>query len=363
MIGTGLKRVGILAPPWPIPPKTYGGIEIALDGLCRGLTSRGVEVYLWSHAESTSPVHRGSTTIPDNQEDGWHGAPTEVRHVLEGYAWLERFDVDVIHDVTFAGPLIGPTLTATPIVTTNYLPFYPPTPPETFPDLGFIYAAIARRTPVLAISHGQASAAPESVTRVIHLGTEVDDIPVGDGAGDERGEYVAFLGRMAPEKGVSRAAALAKAAGVRLKIAGRMDEISEHEYFHAEVEPLLDGSRIEYVGEVDAERKADLLRGATALLNPIAWREPFGLTMIESLAAGTPVIATRGGSVEEIVIDGVTGAVCDSDADILAALQARDTFSRAACRERVERHFSNDTMTDNHIKFYREVVAGTRGKA
>jgi glycosyltransferase involved in cell wall biosynthesis len=351
-----IRRVGILALPWTIPPERYGGYEIAIDGLCRGLAELDIEVFLWSHPDSTCPVHRGSAGFRVRPEVGWHSVTVELQHVLAGYRWLAEHAVDIVHDTTLAGPLIGPALIDVPVVTTSFLPFYPPSAEQTFPDVSLLYEVMGGRVPVLAVSHGQARRATGPVAEVIPLATAVDTVPMGAGDGDEHGEYVLFLGRMAPEKGVDAAIDAARQAGVRLKIAARMEEAPEIEYYRKHVEPLLDGEQVEYVGEPTLAEKTELLRHAAALLNPITWEEPFGLVMIEAMATGTPVIARRGGSVEEIVTSDAVGAVCDSPQEVVAALRARARFSRQACRARVEEHFSYPVMTARHLEFYERIV-------
>jgi glycosyltransferase involved in cell wall biosynthesis len=352
-----VRRVGLLSMPWPVPPERYGGIEIAIDGLCRGLSAAGVEVFLWSHPDSTCPVERGAADIRVRSADGWHNAIVELRHVLEGYDWLAGLQVDIIHDITLAGPLIGPTLVDVPVVTTNFLPFYPPTPEQTFPDVSRLYDRMRRRVPVLAVSHGHARRAAGPVAGVIPLGTEVDAVAPGPGLGDEGGEYVLFLGRMAPEKGVTAAVQAAVTAGVRIKIAARIEEAAEIAFYRELIEPLVDGRSVEYVGEPTVAEKTELLRHASCLVNPITWEEPFGLVMVEALAAGTPVIARRGGSVEEIIATPAVGAVCDSQDEVVAAIRARATFSREACRARAEQEFSYAATTARHLAFYESVVA------
>lgn len=348
--------MGVLSMPWAVPPERYGGLEIAVDGLCRGMSGAGVEVFLWSHPDSTCPVHRGADDIRVRSEDGWHSAIVEMRHVLAGYRWLLDNDIQIIHDLTHTGPFVGPALAGVPVVTTSYMPFYPPSAGQTFPDVSPIYEAMCQRVPVLAVSNGQASRARGPIAGVIHLGTEVDGVPPGPGDGDERGEYALFLGRMAPEKGVADAINAARQAGVRLKVAAQMEKPAEIAYYREFVESLLDGEMAEYVGEPTLREKLQLLRHAAVLVNPITWEEPFGLVMIEALAAGTPVIARRGGSVEEIVVTPEVGAVCDTQEDVVRAISARGAFSRSACRALAEERFSYAIMTARHLAFYESVL-------
>lgn len=355
---TDQLRVGVLAFPWKIPAPAYGGVERAVDGLCRGLLACGHDVRLWSAISSTCPVTRSGVIDAVDNAAGWHGTPDELLHVLSGYEWLTAEAVDIIHDITYSGPLVGPHLVDVPVVTTNYLPFTPPLEGQSSPDLSLIYQTIAKRVPVLAVSQAQARGASGFRPHTILLGIDIDLVPFGNGEGDEYGSYAAFFGRMAPEKGAREAVLAAREAGLRLKIAARVSEAHEHAYFANEVEPLIDSSDIQFVGELSRTDSYDLLKNAAVMVNPIAWPEPLGITMIESLAAGTPVVARRAGAVEEVVTHGVTGAVCDSFDEIVAALRGYKLFDRSACRRSAEEKFSNQRAVTEHIAFYRSVLEG-----
>jgi glycosyltransferase involved in cell wall biosynthesis len=266
----------------------------------------------------------------------------ELRHVVTSYAAMS--DVDVIHDHTVAGPLYRHAPATTPVVATNHGPFTE----ETL----LVYRAM-QDVAVVAISHSQASAAAGiPIARVIHHGIDVERIPVGRGDGG----YAAFLGRMSPDKGCREAALTARAAGVPLKMAAKLREPAEREYFDAEVAPLLGGD-VEYVGELAEAEKFALLGGAVALLNPMQWAEPFGLVMIEALAAGTPVVATPYGAAPELIQDGVTGFLHTDRLDLAAALLNAPGLDRAACRTAAARRFSTARMVADHIRLYTDLLA------
>ena len=193
------------------------------------------------------------------------------------------------------------------------------------------------------------------MAQVIHHGIDVDGLPVGRGDGG----YVVFLGRMHPDKGVHRAIQVARVAGKRLLIAAKMWEPVEHRYYAEQVEPLL-GPDAVYIGQVGGADKHDLLGGAEALINPIRWPEPFGLVMIEALAAGTPVLAFPEGAAPEIVDHGRTGFLCRDEADMVARLATIGSIDRAACRCAAESRFSMSRMVDDHIALYRRLTAAHR---
>jgi glycosyltransferase involved in cell wall biosynthesis len=343
-------RVGLIAPPWLcVPPRGYGGTELVVDRLARGLQAAGHEVLLAAPVGSTCPVPlvEGLQPPPSGGSAG-EQVISELRHVIRAYEALQ--DVDVIHDHTTAGPLVPCRPLRIPVVTTNHGTFVC--------GLGDVYRRVASEVPVIAISRHQASLAGEiPIRRVIHHGIDTDAIPVGDG----RGGYAAFLGRMSPDKGAREAVLLARKAGVPVKLAAKMKEDDEVQYFNDCVEPLL-GADAEYVGELDAAAKYELLGGAIALLNPIQWAEPFGLVMIEALACGTPVVATTAGSAPELVDDGVTGYTRSDLADLPDALLAAPALSRRSCRDAAATRFSVQAMTDAHVSLYEEVVAEHRGR-
>jgi glycosyltransferase involved in cell wall biosynthesis len=337
-------RIAVIAPPWvPVPPPSYGGIESVIDGLCRGLSTSGHDVFLYATGDSTSPVRRGSMFAravgvgPLRRED-------EQRHVEAAYAFAADHDVDIIHDHTLFGPSHCGGSAAALVVMTAHGPFDGP--------CGEDYARAAARVPLIAISHHQAStASPLPIAAVIHHGIDVDAIEPGEG----KGGYALFLGRMNADKGVATACRIARAAGVPLVVAAKMQDPDEHEYFDAEVRPLLCRD-VEYVGEVGGEEKYALLRDAMALLNPIAWAEPFGMVMIEALASGTPVVGTPVATVPELVVDGVTGIVA-SPGRLVARLADAARLDRTACRLDAERRFSLERMTQDHEGVYSRLLA------
>ncbi len=194
------------------------------------------------------------------------------------------------------------------------------------------------------------------MARVIHHGVDAAQFPVGDGRGDADGPYVVFLGRMADDKGCHRAIQVARKAGIRILMAAKMREAWERQYFTEMVEPLL-GPDAVYLGEVSHERKLELLAGASALLFPIRWNEPFGMVMIEAMACGTPVLAFPEGAAPEVVNDGVTGFLCDDEAAMVEALGRLGELKREDCRLAVEGYFSTRRMVAEHIELFESMIA------
>ncbi len=341
-------RVGIIAPPWvPVPPPSYGGTELVLDVLARGLVRAGHEVVLFTTGDATCDVPR--QWLFDRCDPDRMGASVlELRHVAAAYEALHR--CDLVHDHTLAGLFVSELYPETPVVTTNHGPFNE--------DLVDIYRQVVDRIPIIGISRHQVSTAPPEVpvAAVIHHGLDLARFPYGPDGGD----YLLALGRMNHDKGIDRAIDIARRAGMPLLIAAKMREPAEQRYFAEVIEPHLD-DRIRYIGEVGHADKVRLLQGARALLNPIRWPEPFGLVMIEALACGTPVVTTNHGAAPEIVTHGETGFLSDDDAELVQAVLAAGGLSRAACRARAEGEFSAERMVADHVAFF-QTVSATRGR-
>jgi glycosyltransferase involved in cell wall biosynthesis len=316
-----------------------------VDRLARGYLAAGHEVLVAAPGDSTCPV----PLVPDAppaDPDGIGLTEVELAHIVRSYKAMQG--MDIIHDHTLIGPLYRNRVPDVPIVTTIHGPFRE--------LLKQVYRAMAPDVALVAISRHQASTADGiRITRVIHHGIDVDAVPFGEG----KGGYFCFLGRMSPSKGVREAALIARKAGVPLRIGAKLQDKGEREYFECAVAPLLT-SEVEYLGELNMDEKYNLVCGATAMLNPIQWPEPFGLVMIEALAAGTPVVTTPSGAAPEIVDDGVTGYIRE-DIDALAAvLPQAGSLDRRRCREEAQRRFSTACMVSEHLKLYSDLLGGGR---
>lgn len=336
-------RIGLIAPPWvPVPPPGYGGTEIVIDNLARGLTALGHDVRLFTVGESTCPVPR-LWLYPAAVEPMGADVP-EAAHVLAAYEALA--DVDIIHDHTVLGPLLaGRRRIPRPQVVTTVHGLVTPKDRR-------IYADIARRASIVMISHSQARSVPGiPVAAVIHHGIDLDVYRPGPGTGG----YLLFVGRMCADKGVHHAVKVARRAGWRLIIAAKIRDSSEQGYFDRQVRPLL-APGDEVPGELPLAVRLELMRSAAALLNPITWQEPFGLVMAEALAAATPVLAFPNGAAPEIIDHGRTGYLCRDEEEMISAVDHVHEIERQQCRAAAQRRFSLTRMAADYDRLYRLIL-------
>jgi glycosyltransferase involved in cell wall biosynthesis len=342
-------RIAILSPPWfPVPPTGYGGIEWIVSLLADGLVERGHEVTLFASGDSRTKANLAAVYKHAPSELIGRSVP-ELRHIL---AALERADdFDVINDHT--GPLgaVLGELVQTPVVHTVHGPLDA--------EPGEVYESIARVAPrvgLISLSLNQRRPKPDlNWVANIPNALDLEHYPCHP----HPGEYLLFLGRMNHEKGAHRAIAVAMELGLPLKLAGKMRERREQEYFADFLEPHL-GAGIEYLGEVNHGTKVELLQNARATLFPIEWEEPFGLVMIESMACGTPVVATRHGAVPEVIEDGASGVIVDRWTEIPAALERADALDPLECRRYVEERFAPERMVGDYERAYEAAIAARR---
>jgi glycosyltransferase involved in cell wall biosynthesis len=349
--GEARLRIAQLAPPWiPIPPPGYGGIEFMLALLCDALVARGHEVELFC-----APGSRSSAKVTPLLEAPH---PDQIeRSIFEADQVGLAFDLidaaaaganrfDVVHDHSGYVALSMAHRIATPLVHTVHGPFDQDTKPY--------YARHGSKGSMVCISHSQASQAPDgaNVVAVVHNPIDVHSWPVGY----QKQDWLLWLGRIVPEKGPQRAIHVAKATGRRLVLAGNVQP--RHERFFAEViQPQIDGEQIRYVGEVGGARKQQLFADAYAFLMPIKWPEPFGLVMVEALAAGTPVLAFAQGAAPEIVEHGRNGFLVEDDDEMAAMVDRAGEIDPAECRRSAER-FSPDRVATRYEEVYAKARAG-----
>jgi glycosyltransferase involved in cell wall biosynthesis len=348
-------RIAQLAPPFEsVPPARYGGTERVVSTLTEELVRRGHDVTLFAAGDSQTSAR----LVPVVDEALWHYEPpyrdlAPFWAVVLGKLLREVDGFDVVHShLDYFGFPLARAL-AGPVLTTLHGRL-------DLPELGPLYREY-RDIPLVSISDAQRQPVPQAnwVTTVYH-GIDLDAYtfnPRPQG-------YLAFLGRISPDKGLDTAIRVARKAGLPLKIAARMPLSHTHhpevrqdrDYYEQVVQPLLQGPDVELIGQVGDEQKNAFLRHATALLFPIRWPEPFGLVMIEALACGTPVLALRAGSVPEVLRDGVTGFLCETEDQLVDAVGRVGELDRARCRAEAEWRFSATAMVDAYEQVYRQVL-------
>jgi glycosyltransferase involved in cell wall biosynthesis len=319
-----------------------------VDNLARGLQSAGHEVELFTVGESRCPVSRSWLFQEPAEPIG--DSMLESLHVEAAYRSLT--DVDVIHDHTTVGPLLSSHAApaGVPVVTTAHGPF----------DAAArqLFSRLPGHVSLIAISHPQRATAPGlDVAAVIPHGIDTTRHVPGPGGGG----YLAFMGRMNPDKGVDRAVQVAHLAGMPLLLMVKMREPLELLYFEDVVKPLMH-SDVELLLEPDEARRIELVGRAEALINPIVWPEPFGLVMAEALACGTPVIASPWGAAQEIVEPGRTGYLYQDVDDLVEAVSRVGEIDRHACRAAAEQRFSMVRMVDDHVRLYQRLINQAHGR-
>jgi glycosyltransferase involved in cell wall biosynthesis len=338
-------RIAVLSPVWfPVPPTGYGGIEWVVSLLADGLVEAGHDVTLFASGDSRTKAKLAY--VYRHAPSEWIGRTHwDLSHAL---ACIERADeFDVINDHTgMLGLLLG-GLVSTPLVHTVHGPLDG--------ESGELYERIVRVLPsakLISLSLNQRRPRP-NLPWIANCPNALDFslYPVNPHPGD----YLLFLGRMSAEKGCHRAIAVARELGLPLKIAGKQREPLEQKYFRELVEPHL-GEQIEYLGEVNHGTKVELLQDARATLFPIEWEEPFGLVMIESMACGTPVIATRWGAVPEVIDHGRSGIIVDHYREMAAALAEADALDPMQIRAYAEQRFAPERMVQDYTEAYRLAI-------
>lgn len=329
-----------------VPPKYYGGTERVVSYLTEGLVDQGQDVTLFASGDSSTEARLVATT-PRSLRLDESSIDSLAHHVLmleKVFEERDRFDLIHFHIDYLHFPLSRRQ--ETPHLTTLHGRL-------DIPDLYPLYREF-RDVPVVSISNAQRKPIPWANWQGnVYHGLPEDIYTFRDGPGD----YLAFLGRIAPEKRVDRAIRIAKEADVKLKIVAKVDKVDQ-KYFEEVVEPMLDDSRVEYVGEVDEVEKDRFLGNASALIFPIDWPEPFGLVMIEAMACGTPVIAYERGSVREVLDEGETGFTVQNLDDAVEAVKRIGNLSRERCRRVFEKRFSVLRMVQDYQKIYKRLVEG-----
>jgi len=344
----------LVAPPYfEVPPRGYGGIEAVVGDLADALVALGHQVTLLGVGRNGTraqfvPVR--SAPVPERLGEPF----PEVLHAAHVRRAIDRLartgGLDIVHDHTLAGPLNAPfyATLGIPTIVTMHGPVAG--------DLHELYSALADDIRLVAISERQRTLAPDLPwAGMVHNALRPESFPYRA----DKANYALFLGRFHPDKGGHLAIEAAHQAGLPLILAGKCGEPLEQAYFEREVRPRLAASD-RMVGPVDARVKRQLLAEARCLLFPIQWEEPFGMVMIEAMACGTPVVALRGGAVDELVVDQVTGYVVDQPGELPDALGRLDRIDAAACRRWVVEKFDVTTLGTGYAAVYRKVLASSR---
>jgi glycosyltransferase involved in cell wall biosynthesis len=327
-----------------VPPQGYGGTERVVSYLTEELVRQGNQVTLFASGDSKTtaelvPVCPRSLRLDPGCTDQM------AHHILLLEKALQRADeFDVVHfHIDYLHFPLSRACAISQITTLHGR--------LDIPDLQDLYHEF-REMPVVSISNAQREPLPQANwIRTVYHGLP----PKLYSFHEAPGNYLAFLGRISPEKGIDRAIEVARRSGIPLKVAAKVDR-ADKDYFEAEIKRLLDHPLVEYVGEIGENEKCEFLGNALALLSLIDWPEPFGLVMTESMGCGTPVVACRRGSVPEVMEDGITGRIVETVAEAVAAVREIHRISRRGCREYFERRFTAARMAGDYLDVYRQVA-------
>ncbi len=331
-----------------VPPKLYGGTERVASYLTEELVKQGHQVTLFASGDSNTAAEL-VPVVPRALRLEHKDTHPEFHHLLLIEAVYKRAsEFDIIHFHLDAPHFPVSRRMGLPNITTLHGRL-------DLPDLQPFFSEFCE-IPVVSISNNQRLPLPQANWQA----TVYNGIPAElYHFRPEAGEYLAFLGRISPEKRVDRAIEIARRVGMPLRIAAKVDKVDQH-YFEEQIRPLLDDPLVEFIGEINEHEKDEFLGNAYALLLPIDWPEPFGLVMIEAMACGTPVIAFRLGSVPEIIDDGLTGYIVDDVTAAVAAVEKIASINRQHCRLIFEERFSARRMAKDYVRVYSEVICDTR---
>ncbi|MGC8461841.1 MAG: glycosyltransferase family 4 protein [Candidatus Dormibacteria bacterium] len=343
------RHIAVIAPPWyPVPPKGYGGIELVVYLLVTALRKQGVRVTLIG-SEGSLP---GTIALAPSEWSadlgGQNGISREVSYVSRVLRTLRSIpDVDVIHDhAGWTSMLACSVANIAPVIHTVHGPLYEPQ--------RTVYHDIDPNGSVglAAISGAQRASDPTlNWVGTVHNAVDLDALWVGDRSAKE--PYLLCLARITPDKGQHHAIEVAKRTGYRLVLAGKVGELkTEHEYFEEQVKPHIDNDRIIYYPNIAGQQKADIIARATALLAPICWPEPFGLSMVEAMVSGTPTIAFAQGAAPELITNGLTGATVDTVDEMVDVIEHINDFDPKSCSDAARAEFSPMTMAERYRELY-----------
>jgi len=333
-------RIAMLSPiAWRTPPRKYGPWELVVSLITEGLVKKGIDVTLFATADSVTDGKLHAVVPRPYEEDRSLDAKVcECLHISEVFEKAEDFDL--IHNHFDFLPLSYSRLTKTPVLTTIH--------GFSSPKIHTVYKKYNDTSFYVSISNADRSSELDYIDTVYH-GINLDSFTFQETPED----YLLFLGRIHHDKGAGEAIQIAKKARMKLIMAGI---IQDEAYFKEQVEPFIDGSQIKFVGSVNNEQRNELLGKAFGFIHSINFNEPFGLTVVEANACGTPVVAFNKGSMPEIISDGENGFLSDDISSAVEAIGNLKTISRHKCRSVVEERFSQDRMVENYLAVYRRII-------
>jgi len=335
-------RIGVISPiSWRTPPRHYGPWESVVSLLTEDLVEMGLNVTLFATGDSqTSGKLAAVCPRPYSEDDSVDPKVAECLHISHAFERAAEFDL--IHNHYDFLPLTYTALVDTPVITTIH--------GFSSPSIIPVYKKYNAHGHYVAIS--EADKSPElDYIATVHHGIDITQFPFVGTAG----EYLLFFGRIHPDKGVHEAIQVAQRTGIKLVIAGI---IQDHDYFAKKVEPHIDGSMVEYIGSVGPDHRAEVLGRALALLHLISFDEPFGLSLIESMACGTPVIAFGRGSIPELIRHGETGYIVNDIDGAIDAVNTTSLIDRSKCRTSVEHRFTSARMAHDYLRIYTMILNG-----
>ena len=339
-------RIAQIAPLWErVPPFRYGGIELIVSLLTDELVRRGHEVTLFASGDSITKADLKSVHNKALRLDQTIKEHSLYEQMMLSSLYQQADQFDIIHSHVGCAALPYSGFVKTPTVHTTHGIFTPDNEKIFRQFSGQPYTSIseAQREPRLGLNY----------IHTVYNGIDPEVYPFQETP--TQPPYLAFVGRLSPEKGPEGAIKIARATGLPLKMAGKVDVVDQ-EYYNETLKPLIDSEQIQYLGEVSHEEKVQLLRNATVTLFPITWREPFGLVMIESMATGTPVVGMALGAVPEVIAHGKTGFVCHTLEEMSEAVPEAMKLDRQTCRDYVLSRFSVATMVNEYEQAYQMVL-------
>ena len=348
-------KIAQLAPPWiEVPPKKYGGTELITSYLCEGLLKKGHDVTLFASGDSKTRAKLKST-FPEalyKVKNTWHDDFSSILHSLSCFEKSNKFDI--IHNHFNYYGILFSSLIETPILTTYHGDF---TKIVQEKDIKYKILKKFNRHPIVSISNSQRPKGLKlNFVETIYNGIDVQKFKFNKSPNN----YIAWIGRITPKKGIIEAIQIAKKSKINLKIAAKIDKNSptDVDFYKKKVKPLIDGKKISYIGEIGGyKEKSIFLNNALALINPISWNEPFGLVMAEAMACGTPVIVYDYGSAKEVVKNNKTGFIVKNEKEAIGAIKKIKQIKREDCREWVEDNFTKEKMINEYERIYYKIIS------